>query len=523
MTPATAEVDYRLADLIREHARDRPADIAMSHGDRSVTYAELHARSSRYAQALLSAGVGVGSRVAHLDQNAPEALELLVAAAKIGAVLVPLNWRLSTPELRAVITDAGAMLVTCGPSFAEMTRAAAGDVRVQVVGPGTAGEDWLRNFDDDDPSYAPEPGTAVLQLYTSGTTGSPKGVLTTHANLACLAAGTAPFWSFDSTSVSLVSTPLFHIGGMGWLLVGIQVGARNVLLSQVVPDELVDVLERERITNAFLVPTILHMVNELDRVGGRDFSALRSIAYGGSPITTPVLEASLRTFGCELFQLYGLTETTGAIVQLDATDHDPNGSRAHLMRSAGRPYPWVEVAIVDPRSGDALPVGRIGEVRVRGANVTPGYHERPADTDAAMADGGWFCTGDGGYLDGDGYLFLTDRIKDMIVSGGENVYPIEVEDVLARHPDVLEVAVVGVSDERWGEVVTAVVVARSAAAPTLESLLTFCRPLLAAYKLPRRLVLLDELPKTPTGKVVKRELRASLPAAALGSKDQVRT
>jgi long-chain acyl-CoA synthetase len=245
------------------------------------------------------------------------------------------------------------------------------------------------------------------------------------------------------------------------------------------------------VTNAVFVPTILQALTSVPGAAERDFSALRSIAYGASPITTPVLKAALRTFDCELFGVYGLTETTGGVVLLRPSDHE----REDLLRAAGRPSPWMELRVVD------------GEVWLRGPNVMAGYANRPAETAAALTDDGWLRTGDGGYLDEEGYLFLTDRIKDMIVTGGENVYPIEVEEALSHHPAVAEAAVIGVPDDRWGETVMAIVIPRDGAAPAADELVAFARERLAGYKLPRIVTFVDELPRTPSGKVLKRELR----------------
>jgi long-chain acyl-CoA synthetase len=345
----------------------------------------------------------------------------------------------------------------------------------------------------------------VVQLYTSGTTGVPKGVLTTHANLAA-AADAAPLWGFDAESMSLTPLPMFHIGGIGWAYLGLCSGATTILVSEFVASDVLDALERHRVTNAVLVPTMLQLLTEVPGAADRDYSALRSIAYGASPITTPVLSAALRTFGCSFFGVYGLTESTGGIVHLEPHDHDPDGPRAHLLRAAGKPFPWVQIRIVDSTTCADLPPNETGEVWVKAPNVMAGYYDRPDDTATALADG-WLRTGDGGYLDDEGYLFLTDRIKDMIVSGGENVYPIEVEDVLAHHPDVTDVAVIGVPDDRWGETVMALVIARPGAAPTADELVQFARERLASYKLPRIIRFVDELPRSPTGKVLKRELR----------------
>jgi acyl-CoA synthetase (AMP-forming)/AMP-acid ligase II len=495
--------DFRIARALRDRAAAHPDHVALVDGDgREQTYGELQQRSNRLAQYLLQRGVTAGDRVAHLDRNAPAAAELLFAAAKIGAVLVPLNWRLAQPELQALLKDSDAKLLFCGPAFAEGAQELMPEGTVTLDG----AEDWLAG-DADDLQHDGDLDTVVLQLYTSGTTGRPKGVQTTNRNLSNLTAGLGELWSVDESSISLVAMPLFHIGGMGWLLVGLTNGASNVLVPEIQPKSLLDTMEHERVTNAFLVPTVLQMLAAVPGAADRDWSALRSIAYGASSITTTVLKNVINTFHCPLYQVYGMTETTGAIVQLDAADHDPGGPREHLLRSAGRPYPWMELEIVDPATDQPLPADAVGEVRVRGSSVTPGYFDNPEETEKAIASEGWLRTGDGGYLDEEGYLFLTDRIKDMIVTGAENVYPAEVEEVLAQHPLVSEVAVFGVPDERWGEVVTAAVVKRGDEEPEIDELVAFARERLAGYKLPRSVHYVDEMPKTATGKVSKKDLR----------------
>jgi long-chain acyl-CoA synthetase len=259
---------------------------------------------------------------------------------------------------------------------------------------------------------------------------------------------------------------------------------------------------------------MIQMLTAVPGAAERDYSALRSIAYGASPITTTLLRAALRTFRCPLFGVYGLTESTGGVVHLEPEDHDPDGPRRYRLRSAGRPLPWVDLKIADPVTGADLEPGEVGEVWLRAPNVMLGYFNRPDETAAALASGGWLRTGDGGYVDDDGYLFLTDRIKDMIVSGGENVYPVEVEEVLAQHPDVSDVAVVGVPHEHWGELVKAFVIPRPGCSATADDLIAFARERLAGYKLPRAVELVDDLPRTPSGKVLKRELRERERAAS---------
>ena len=489
--------DVRVADVIRRHAAQRPEAVAVRQGERELSYGELDERSSRLAQALLAGGVGRGTRVAYLDRSAPEVIELLFAAAKIGAVLVPVNWRLAVPELQAVLDDAQAPLLIAGETFADVA------VRVpELIVVGEGYEEWLGAHEPRDPGGRGEAGDVIVQMYTSGTTGVPKGVLTTNANLA-VTAQTSRRWAFDERSVSLTPLPMFHIGGIGWAYCGLWHGATTILVRDFKPAAVLDVLERRRVTNAVLVPTMLQMLTAEAGAAERDYSALRSIAYGAAPITTPVLKASLRTFGCGLVGLYGLTESTGGVVALEPEDHE----REHLLRSAGRPYPWVELRIADPVSGEPLGPGTVGEVWLRGPNVMAGYFKRPADTAAALTADGWLRTGDGGYLDAEGYLFLADRIKDMIVSGGENVYPVEVEEALAQHPDVAEAAVIGVPHPHWGEAVMALILPRPGARPASGELIAFARERLAGYKLPRSIELVAELPRTPSGKVLKRELR----------------
>jgi long-chain acyl-CoA synthetase len=500
--------ELRVADVLRRQASERGDAVAIKHGSRSLTFAELDERSNRLARALLAAGVGPGARVAHLDRTGPEVVELLFAAAKIAAVVVPLNWRLRPLELAAILQDAGAPLVLAGPAHmtvaGELANAVAQDLRVVAI--GAEYERWLAAHPPDDPGGRGASGDTVLQMYTSGTTGVPKGVLTTHRNLSA-AVDSSPLWGFDADTVSLTPLPMFHIGGIGWTFLGICNGAPTILVSEFDPAAVLDLLERERVTNAVFVPTILQLLCAVEGAADRDYSALRSIAYGASPITTPVLKAALRTFRCPLFGVYGLTETTGGVVQLDPEDHDPDGPREHLLRSAGRPLPWVQLRIVDPSTGDELAPRAVGEVWMRAPNVMAGYFNRPEETAAALTPDGWLRTGDGGYLDEEGHLFLTDRIKDMVVSGGENVYPVEVEEALAHHPGVADVAVIGVPDDRWGETVKALVIRAPGAAVSAEELIAFARGRLAGYKLPRSVEFVDELPRTPSGKVLKRELR----------------
>ncbi len=535
---------FRVQNILDDAARERPDSLALvsDTGERRLTWRELDERADRVADALAADGVGPGDRVTYLDLNRLEFFELLFGCLRVGAVLAPLNWRLTPAELGLIVADAGARVLVVGERFVPALDAIRGAAprlhRVAVI--GTAGgaeasaeeasegseadgtdqgyEQWLatapaRQGDDaaearaaDDAGAEASDAAIVLQLYTSGTTGLPKGVLLSQRNFATLTTNDTA-WDMGPESVSLVAMPLFHIGGAGWALAGMIREAASVVVAEIEPRRLLDTLEQQRVTHTFLVPAVLAMLAAVPGAAERDLSALRCVVYGASPITGAVLERSLATLRAPHYQVYGLTETTGAITQLDASDHDPGGPRAHLLRSAGRPYPWVELMTVEPSTGEPARPGEVGEVWVRSDQVTGGYWNKPAESAAVLPGGGWFRSGDAGYLDEEGFLFLTDRIKDMIVTGGENVYPIEVEDALAAHPAVADVAVIGVPDERWGETVKAIVVRHPGAEVTEDELLSFARERLAGFKRPRSVDFIDVLPRNPTGKLLKKVLR----------------
>jgi acyl-CoA synthetase (AMP-forming)/AMP-acid ligase II len=498
---------FRLVELVRSDGGvadpGRRSRVAMTCGLVSRTYEELDERSSRVAQALLAAGVRAGDRVLVLDKTSIEFFEVLFGALKMGAVCAPVNWRLTAPEVAAIAADSGAPLVVAGPDL-EVTARTATDIPVVVTGPQY--EAWLAAVPALDPLAAEDDDTVALQLYTSGTTGVPKGVMLDNRNFSTLV-DAARMLEYGPASVNLLAMPIFHIGGAGPGLIGLFAGARTVVVPEFDPVRVLDLLEHERVTNAFLVPAALAFLAAVPGAADRDWSALESLSYGASPITVETLRRILATFKTPMMQVYGMTETTGAIVQLAPEDHDPGGPREHLLRSAGRPYPWVSLRIVDPAGGGELPAGEVGELLVRSDAVTAGYWHRPEESAAAFTDG-WLHTGDAGYLDAEGYLFLTDRIKDMIVSGAENVYPIEVENVLSEHPGIADVAVIGVPDERWGETVKAVVVARPGVELDPDEVLAFSRGRLAGFKRPRSVDIVDALPRNPSGKILKKELRA---------------
>jgi long-chain acyl-CoA synthetase len=505
-----------VAGLLRTHATERPGHPALTAGAVTLTFDDLDRRATRCANALAAEGVSAQDRVAFFGKNAPEFFEVLFGAAKLNAVMVAVNWRLAAPEVAFILQDARPTVLVVTEELLPVLESAHGALssvkRVVVVDAAAGGHaafrDWVGAATDDDPTVEAAPDDVALQLYTSGTTGRPKGAMLTNRNLAAMLPVTSREWCFDGDSVNLVAMPLFHVGGVGWALVGMFVGAHSVLLRDVDPAEILRVIPRHGITHALFVPAVLQILLASPGIEETDFSSLRFVIYGASPISVDVLSRSLARFGCGFIQGYGLTETTGAVVQLLAEDHDPSGPNVHRLRAAGKPMPGTELRIVDERSGEDRLTGEVGEVVLRSPQIMQAYWERPDETQACIDPDGWFHTGDAGYVDDDGYLFINDRVKDMIISGGENIYPGEVENVLMSHAAVADVAVIGVPSERWGETPKAIVVRAPAATPTPEELLAHCRGQLAGYKIPTSVEFVDELPRNAAGKVLKRELRA---------------
>ncbi len=501
-----------LGVTLRRWASERPDAEALVFKDRRTTYAALDSTADRVAQRLLRAGVGRGGRVALLAKNSDRFFEILYGAARIGAVLVPINFRLAPPEIAFIVNDARAEILFVDADHAELLGGLADGfetVREVValedeIGDWPAFADWCDTADALDPGIAIGPEDVAVQMYTSGTTGHPKGVETTHRNVSALeAAGSSvgPAWHGGDTS--LVCMPLFHIAGAGWAFLGLSVGCRNVILPDVVPADILRLIEGEGVTKTFMVPAVIQFMLQEPGVGGRDFSRLELIEYGASPIAQDVLRRALRVFGCRFIQLYGLTETTGAVTWLPPADHDPDGGAR--MASCGIPWGDVELRIVGP-DGTPLPVGEVGEVVCRSTQVMAGYWNRPEATADAIRDG-WFHTGDAGRLDEDGYLYIQDRIKDMIISGGENIYPAEIESALFDHPAVADIAIIGVPDPTWGEAPKAVAVLVPGEQLDLLALQSFARERLAGFKVPKSLEIVDALPRNPSGKVLKRVLR----------------
>jgi acyl-CoA synthetase (AMP-forming)/AMP-acid ligase II len=490
-----------VAAIIRTRAAADPAAIAITGDGRELTFGELDERSSRLANALAGLGVGRGDRVAYLDQNATEFWETMFAAAKLGAVLTPLNFRLAAPELTGILKDAEPAVLIAGIPLPET-------VPTPVIRVGDEYEALLNSGAKTDPGDQAAGAELAMLMYSSGTTGASKGVCITAENLLTGVAAFVDEFSPGPDSRSLVPPPYYHIAASGWSLIALSQGGRVVQVREPRPDHLLDLMQAHATTHAALVPAIIQLMVELPQAQTADFGALRTVVYGASPIDVGLLRRAVDLFQAEFTQSYGLTETVGVATLLRPEDHrSPDPAR---LNSAGRAAACVEIAIVDPATGEHLTKNQTGEVVIRGRIVTPGYWRRPDATADLFLPGGWMRTGDAGHLDADGYLTIADRIKDIIISGGENIIPGEVERVLAEHDGVLEAAVVGVPSPRWGETPVAFV-ARGPGrepAPTDAELLAFCRERLAHYKCPTRIEWVQALPRNPSGKVLRRELRA---------------
>jgi long-chain acyl-CoA synthetase len=514
---------FTVAGLLRHLARVQPDhEMLIADGVRR-TWSEEFEACCRVAQACLREGIAVGDRLAFLDRNGLAYFDVLFGGALIGAVNVAVNWRLAPREMADIIDDSLAEVLVVHtdylPALADMADGLSRVRRIVVLGDVEAAatctderavsfDQWVEGCPAEDPGHVGRPDDICMQLYTSGTTGLPKGVMLSNANLSTAISEAGTTFTISDDTVSLVAMPLFHIGGSGWALCAMSRGGRSVILRDVDPVRLLLLIADERITEMFLVPAVLMLLLATPAISSTDLSSLRSIFYGASPISEDVLVRCMSTFGCHFCQVYGMTETTGAITALQPVDHDPDGPRRGLLRSAGQPHPTVELRVVDPDTGEDVELGEVGEVWTRSPYNMAGYWRKPEETAATIDGSGWLRTGDAGYQDADGYLYLHDRMKDMIVSGGENIYPAEVENVLLSHPALADAAVIGVPDDKWGETVKAIVVLSPGSSLDAADIIGHCRQNLAHYKCPTSVETIEMLPRNPSGKILKRELRA---------------
>ncbi len=489
-------------DWIAHHADLSPEATALIDDGRdlTLTYAQLDDQSRRLAAWLRAKGVGAGDRVAFLAGNTTDVFEALFACAKLSAILVPLNWRLAVPELQFIVNDCRPRVLICEDKFADAADALDVAERLEL------GESYEAVKAEADPALVADV-TATFDdpwaiMYTSGTTGHPKGAIVTHGMIFWNAINIGHAVGLTSRSTNLNVLPTFHTGGLNlYTTPCLHLGARSINMAEFDADRVLSWLESGEVTHFFGVPAIYQFLAEHPRWGEADLSAVDSWACGGAPMPVALLERYAER-GVVIRQGMGLTETSPTVFLTD---------EAHAISkvgSVGKPTLHTEIRVVDEEGSDVA-TDEVGELWVRGPNVTPGYWERPDANQDSFTDG-WLHTGDAARIDEDGYVFIVDRWKDMYISGGENVYPAEVEQVLFHHPNILDVAVIGVPDERWGEVGLAVVVPRDEEGFDPDEIIGFCQDKLARYKIPRQVTVVAELPRNAAGKVLKRSLRDSL-------------
>ncbi|MEM9263363.1 MAG: long-chain-fatty-acid--CoA ligase [Pseudomonadota bacterium] len=501
-----------LAALTEQQAQNRPDELALLFEEHSWTFKEMDERANRVAAAFRALGLQPGDRVCWLAQNVATFWHALFGAAKTGVVLTPVNWRLAPAEVAGIIDDAEPKIFIAEKQFLEPLLEVDGFVPPKMFLLEDGGDQCFDRFVDGQPpergDFIPSREDPVIQLYTSGTTGLPKGVVLPNrcyyeVGEAGLEAGVSNP-RLDGETV-LHALPHFHLAGVNFGIIGWTRSMPVVQLRQFDPAKIVEEAQKDRPLNTFLVPAMVMMILEAAKAMGKPLTSFATVAYGAAPMPEPLLDAAMAAMpDAQFTQLYGMTETTGGVTFLS---HDDHAGGLPQRVSAGKPLPGCDVTVRNPESGDILPNGETGEVVIRSNFVMDGYWNKKDATDNAIRDG-WYWSGDAGRMDDNGFLYIVDRIKDMIISGGENIYPAEIENVLSKHPAVLEAAIVGQTDEKWGEVPRAFVSIRQGQEASADEILSFLDGKIAKFKMPRRVDFVDALPRNPSGKVLKTDLRA---------------
>ena len=506
ISPAPATL---LRDRLDHWARTRPDDTAVTSGTQTYTWRQWRQRILRLTGALRDAGVRPGDRLTVLDLNHLATVELTLAASALGAATVPANFRLSPDQIRYILEDSRPVMLFQGAQLADVAAAAGADSlvprRVVIGGDSDEYEPFLAAGQPDEGASA-GPDDVCLVMYTSGTTGRPKGAQLTHRGVIAHSAACCAAMSIGADTVSLVPMPLFHVGGSGYALLGIYGGARTILVREPTPAALFGAIASGA-THTFIVPTVIHGILAAGSQAIAAFGGLRSISYGAAPMPLPMLRQALDAWPeTDLVQVYGMTEIAGVATLLTGAAHrDP--AHPERLASGGLPLPGVEARIVDPVTLEDVKPGQKGEIWFRSAQVMRGYLNQPEATAEAKTADGWLRSGDIGRTDDAGFVYVLDRVKDMIITGGENVYGPEVESVLDACPGVSEGVVIGVPDERWGEAVKAIVVRAPGAELSADDVIGFCRARLAHFQCPTSVDFVADLPRSATGKVLKRTLR----------------
>jgi len=489
-------------------------EAIICEGDR-FTYGEFTDRVYRLANGLKGLGIGKDGKVAILHPNCHVFMEAYYSAALIGAALVPINYRLSPREIAFILEDSESQLLIASPDVKAIVEEIGGSVEgvaeVLFSGRGGSYEDFLSESSGEPPPPVAMDGTDLAQIYyTSGTTGRPKGVMLSHGNVASHALGTIAEFHLTDSDVWIHVAPMFHLAD-AWATWAITwIGGTHVMVSHFQPKKVLETIERERVTLTNMIPTMLNLLINEPGVEGYDCSSLRVLLSGGAPIAPDVVRRIIETFGCDYIQTYGMTETSPYLTVSILKEHLkrlPYEEQLRYKSKTGREFIGVELKVVREDGTEVDPDDQeVGEIIVRGEIVTRGYWKLPEETQKSIRDG-WLYTGDMAVIDGEGYINIVDRKKDMILTGGENVYSTEVEHVLYKHPVVLEAAVVGVPDEKWGEAVKAVVVLKKGQLVPAQEIIEFCKENMAHYKSPKSVDFVTSLPKTGSGKIHKKSIR----------------
>lgn len=501
-----------LADIPRVQASLRPSETAFWFEGRATSFAELNTRSNQIANGLIALGVRPNDRIGYLGKNSDLYYEVLFACAKSRTAMNGVNTRLAAPEVKFILSDAQVRVLFVAQDFYAMIdqiRDELPDLEHIIALDGEHG-DWEDFTRWRDAQSTAEPGLElqgdddVIQLYTSGTTGLPKGVQLSNDNYRAFMtqAGQLEWSSYEAGEAIMNAMPQFHVAGVNVGILAAAQGAKTVILKEIDPAVVLRLIPEHKIAHAFWVPAVILMLTQMPNIREVDFSSLKQVFYGASPISEALLRTAVEIMDARFTQLYGLTETIGAGTFLPPEAHDPSWGK---LRSCGVPWPAAVVRVVDGED-NPLPPGEVGEIVIKAGFVMKGYWNRPEATEEALR-GGFFHTGDAGYFDEDGFLYIHDRVKDMILSGGENVYPAEVENAIFGAPGVADVAVIGVPDEKWGEAVKAIIVRKPGEDPSPEEIIAWARERIAGYKAPKSVEFVEALPRNPSGKILRKDLR----------------
>jgi acyl-CoA synthetase (AMP-forming)/AMP-acid ligase II len=524
MTGYKQEKILSVGDSTRYHAERTPDKIATIFEDRETTYGEYDRYVSQVANGLIALGINPQDRVSYLGKNCDYHAQIQMGTGKSNTVITPVNWRLAAPEIQYIIDHSDARVLFVGEDFVGAIKS----IRDQLPKlehiiclegptdewPGFA--QWRDSQDDTDPMVPVDRQDICFQLYTSGTTGRPKGVMLTNEGVFS-GFGDAPpsqeildmlkgTWAeVKEGAVSLTISPNFHLSGNGATFQNARGGGTLVIHPDFDQERVFDAVRKYGISGMFMVPAVLQIVLERTKSGDDGFKSIRNISYGASPIPLELMREAVEVLGCYFLQMYGMTEIGGGASILDPTDHDMEGGER--MKSCGKAMMGIGIKIVDPDTHEELPVRTSGEIVIKSGGLMKGYYKQPEESLKVVDDDGWYYSGDAGMLDEEGYLYIQDRLKDMIVSGGENIYSAEVESALFEHEAIEDVCVIGVPSEKWGEEVKALAVLKEGASLTQDELIMFVRSRIAGFKVPKTVEFREELLRSGMGKLLKNEMR----------------